>query len=551
MASRARDAYVAGQQDQTHAQIEELLESLKLVGGLGAGPNITSVHSNLPSEKEDTVAPPMSSALDQIMASYPPPSLPLVTSNGTGSPLVRSTQSSVSPPQRMAAPLPHSQFQSMDGLGVPLAGALLPSTGSTSASLVPLLSMDTSTSTLPTAQVPTASLFDSSRKRTTSSAPSGPDNARGPAKFTKLTPPLNDEEDMAADSSSSQTSLDLGASILQGPMDSMVAAPPLIHAHTYPGPSTAMSIPTSGGPTPLPLATFGTQAMPPFPSSMMHPVHGISTLNSSPLAPGQSSGPFAQWPMDMAQSAMTGVIIPPPHASPVRGYAPEGPNIHNPYMAADAMLAESMSSTPRGVSSMDLTGGMGMGPMQGAMMHGIPPGMTVGGLPSTLADVPLQSNAMMGIETVLPHRTTSQPPLTSYVKAESPSPPGVDPFGSHAPLSDMGVSRSRPTTSHGRALSLDQLKAESHNLSSPDASDDEFDDGDSDDGDDDPFHGGSDHANGRGPRRSGQGQHRSRRKAAHSEAAHSAQLLSPELKEAVDRIFLEYLNRTCSNRESL
>lgn len=46
MASQARDAYLAGGRDQTHLEIEELLESLKLVGGLGVGPTIAGVRSN-------------------------------------------------------------------------------------------------------------------------------------------------------------------------------------------------------------------------------------------------------------------------------------------------------------------------------------------------------------------------------------------------------------------------------------------------------------------------------------------------------------------------
>ncbi|KAG8896300.1 hypothetical protein FRC00_006142 [Tulasnella sp. 408] len=56
MASQARDAYLAGKRDQTHVQIEELLESLKLVGGLGVGPSIGAISSNLPyTEGQDDV----------------------------------------------------------------------------------------------------------------------------------------------------------------------------------------------------------------------------------------------------------------------------------------------------------------------------------------------------------------------------------------------------------------------------------------------------------------------------------------------------------------
>ncbi|KAG8909971.1 hypothetical protein FRC01_006618, partial [Tulasnella sp. 417] len=67
MASQARDAYLAGKQDQTHAQIEELLESLKLVGGLGVGPSIGAISSNMPhmeGQDDATMQAPASAPLE-------------------------------------------------------------------------------------------------------------------------------------------------------------------------------------------------------------------------------------------------------------------------------------------------------------------------------------------------------------------------------------------------------------------------------------------------------------------------------------------------------
>lgn len=67
MASQGRDAYLAGKQDKTHALIEELLEGLKFVGGLGVGPSIGPISSNMShieSQDDGLMQAPASTSLE-------------------------------------------------------------------------------------------------------------------------------------------------------------------------------------------------------------------------------------------------------------------------------------------------------------------------------------------------------------------------------------------------------------------------------------------------------------------------------------------------------
>lgn len=580
MASQARDAYLAGKQDQTHAQIEELLESLKLVGGLGIGPNIGAISSNIPhTEGQDdamvsatgavfegwdlfgasaaTASPHMASPLMGRFAG-PPPTAPFSSNHRSGSSpqQPRSSESannspgsSVSPPQRMSQPLPMSSLAApssvQEGFGASPAHALsispsppsMTSTSSLAAALGPLPTMGDGPSSTAMGLPPTHS-FDPSRKRTASSAPTLVDDQQGPAKVTKRSPSVEamDEANALAGASANPSAT---SSMMTG-IQSTVTAPPLLHAHTFPA-----SLPQAAPQVPFPMTGL-TAGGSPMSSTLM--VGGNNILPAQPISPpgfhGAPVSSLSGWttapPDSPGQGSPTpGVIIPPPHhpssvvsrrfsSEALRG-SPLNPSVagvgSSASMASNSAFAPALypSGLPDGLVQ-SLPGGI---PMAGG--GGLMPGSMPGGPSSSMMDVDV------GVS-------------------------GMDSFGAFA---DVALPGSRPGTSHGRPSLPDhstsaptgfgtfgKSDSQHHQQNSHDDGfdDDSDDDGDSDDGEDGRMSNPSS-VNGstNGTRRTEGGRSKRKGGGPGGEGSNAANALSPETKAVVDRVFLEYLNRVCLN----
>ncbi|KAG8899987.1 hypothetical protein FRC00_000338, partial [Tulasnella sp. 408] len=580
MASQARDAYLAGKQDQTHAQIEELLESLKLVGGLGVGPSIGAISSNMPHSEggEDALMQAPASAplegraslgasvaatgspnaLLSLMGCFAGPSPPAAPSHRSGSSPQQarlggsannSPGSSVSPPQRMSQPLPMGSLAAPNSvqemLGASPAHALsispsppsMASTSSLAAALGPLPPMEDGPGSLAIGQPPSTNSFDPARKRTASSAPTLIDNPRGPAKITKRSPSVEaaDEVNALASASPSATS-----SMMSG-IQSTVAAPPLLHAHTFPaslpqaqlaGAATQIPFPVGslapgGSPMAATLVAGNPNVMPAQPSG--YPGASVSSLSGWTTTNAATAGTDSP----VHGSPTPGVVIPPPH--------------HPSSVISRRFSSEALRGSP-------LNPGVGPSAAMGSS-QAFAPALYPSGLPDGLVQsLPMAAGGGL-IPTSLPGAGMSSM-MDVDVGAS-----GMAPLGQFV---DVALPGSRPGTSHGRPSLPDHSSSSStafgsfntpdmqHQSSQDDPVDDDSDDdGDSDDGDEGRTSNPSS-VNGsvNGSRRMEGG--RSKRKGAGSgaEGSNSANALSPEVKAVVDRVFVEYLNRICSNLDA-
>ncbi|KAG8903994.1 hypothetical protein FRB99_002406 [Tulasnella sp. 403] len=602
MASQARDAYLAGRQEQTHIQIEEMLESLKLVGGLGIGPSIGTVLSNRANPDEGDPATGLAD-VDASMAA----SAPVVTSSAamglggasstsphgkrTSAHLSRSAgsnsaspQSSVSPPQRYQTVL--SGFNpSMEGLGLAHTSSASPPapapSGSLTGAMGPLPTMDDGPSELAMAMIPSVASFDPSRKRTTASAPTLEDSFRGPAKFTKLSPPTGnaDEAVLSGTAASAATLANKpipGSAPLTVPPSALTLqppAPPLMHAHTFPG-MAAQQVPGPPVPVAAPSSLFSphmAQAVPSgLPGAMgvpMSTVAGSSSLAGVPQSSSTYPAVVASalgsgWPLDTSTPPPAGVVIPPPHTSPERRYGSDPLSGYRPGSLFPANGATPVvDSIPLPVSSLTQSASqMGQSIVDETMETGLPMGKLM--RTASVSDLPAAANLMDCDPTLSGYSTTGG--LVGMPNPVMPRglPGQGDQFPSAVPSMAMDMSLPapptvRPSTSGGRPSPPSAAPFPTkHENSSPDGSDEENDDDDSDDGDDDGpngyHHSGSVNGSTAGRRRGSmlESKHPKRRSGGGGENSGSAHALSPELKAEVDRIFLEYLNRICSNLEA-
>ncbi|KAG8862016.1 hypothetical protein FRB96_002459 [Tulasnella sp. 330] len=368
MASQARDAYLAGKQDQTHLEIEELLESLKLVGGLGVGPTITGVHSNranIDKEADGTsLSPPPGPSVptlagDIVMAGERSDSRngPTLTrsesSHSYSSAMVNGSLQPISPPHThmssLSAP-PISSFPTHKDVSTVSAMTASPPTALThnpfASSLTSFPPFDNDPGSLPMGLAPSsAGSFDAARKRTASSAPTRDDVFGGPSKITKLSPPVSELRELTPASEPSPRLVN-GVSVPSGrispPKDQSALVPqppPLVHARTFPIVGVGSMTLAGGQLPPLPMDTSGAGFSAPYmstDSSMHAPGMGIDAMTpmtfsgvrsaaTSPERPmvnsthPQMASPqgatqqLASWPSETVGSVISGMIIPPPH----------------------------------------------------------------------------------------------------------------------------------------------------------------------------------------------------------------------------------------------
>lgn len=417
------------------------------------------------------------------------------------------------------------------------------STSSLAAALGPLPTMEDGPSSTAMGQPPTHS-FDASRKRTASSAPTLVDDQQGPAKVTKRSPSVEAMDEANALAAASATA-SATSSMMSG-IQSTVTAPPLLHAHTFPaslpqaqlaGSATQVSFPMTGltgGGSPMSstLMVGGNNVLPAQPISPPG-FHGapVSSLSGWTTAPPTADSPGQGSPTP-------GVIIPPPHhpssvvsrrfsSEALRG-SPLNPSVSgvgsNASMASNSAFAPGLypSGLPDGLVQ-SLPGGI---PMAGG---GLMPGSMPGGPSSSMMDVDVGAS-------------------------------GMDSFGAFA---DVALPGSRPGTSHGRP-SIDhsasaptgfgtfgKSEPQHHQNSHDDGFDDDSDDdGDSDDGEDGRMSNPSSVNGSNGTRRAEGGRSKRKGGGPGGEGSNAANALTPETKAVVDRVFLEYLNRVCSNLDA-
>ncbi|KAG8893095.1 hypothetical protein FRC01_013776, partial [Tulasnella sp. 417] len=408
------------------------------------------------------------------------------------------------------------------------------STSSLAAALGPLPSMEDGPSSMPMGQPPSTNSFDPARKRTASSAPTLVDNPRGPAKITKRSPSVEAADEMNALAASANPS---ATSSMMSGIQSTAAAPPLLHAHTFPATLPQAQLAGAPAPIPFPLAPGGS----PMASALVAGNPNVMPAQpiSPPGFPGAQVSSLSGWTTTatgtdspVQGSPTPGVVIPPPHhsASAIsRRFSSEAlrGSPLNHAIGSSASMASNQAFAPALYPS-GLPDGLVQSLPMGAA-GGLIPGSLPGAGASSMMDVDVGASGMA--------------PLGAFV--------------------DVALPGSRPGTSHGHPSLPDHASSSTGGFSSyskPDMQhhssqddpldDDSDDDGDSDDGDEGRM---SNPSSVNGSRRSGglEGG-RSKRKGAGSgaEGSNSANSLSPEVKAVVDRVFLEYLNRICSNLDA-
>ncbi|KAG8999711.1 hypothetical protein FRB94_005964 [Tulasnella sp. JGI-2019a] len=573
MASQARDAYLAGKQDQTHLEIEELLESLKLVGGLGVGPTITGVHSNranVDMEADGTAMSPLpgpsvaplgrdqalpgrsaeprdgfSSTRTESAHSYSS-----AMSNGLQQPIspsnahmpVISSLPLQSYPHNLQDPSAPLNMVSTSPPTVLAPNLFAPSLGS-------FPPFDNDPGSLPMGLAPTAS-FDSTRKRTASSAPTRDDVFRGPNKITKLSPPGPELKELTPAKEPSPKLTHGVAAASSGRIspsrDQPALAPqppPLAHARTFPMAGIGSMALAGGQLPPLPADTAGAQFSVSFmsmESSTHTPVTAVdsmapmvySNVRSAAASPDRSSlndvhsqmaspQSTAQplWPSDAMGSVMSGMIIPPPHTTSMERHSGVGempgfrPGALVPMPSSlvapgmqPALLSDhpmsGLSGHPTQMSFESQAADAHRPPMINSMNSSSFGGRAQSSMDVDLSTPPHTHTGLMPVSPVesKPHHHTNagfphHPPST-----QAP----YEGFSSQAASQSAAVPQSRPTTASGRpspprtgAPSSSQnpssvsLKSERSD-SVPEESDDENDDdeGDSEDDEEDPGPGG-------------------------------------------------------------
>lgn len=317
-------------------------------------------------------------------------------------------------------------------------------------------------------------------------------------------------------------------------------APPLLHAHTFPNSLPQAQLSGAGAQLPFPggspLASAlaiaaaaggnpnGMPAQPTgFPGTSVSSLSGWTTTTTASGADSPAHG-----------SPTPGVVIPPPHhpgsvvsrrfsSEALRG-SPLNPGVAGGVGSSNAMASNSAFAPalyPSGLPD--------------GLVQSLPMGAGGGLMPGSLPGGP--TSGMMDVDVAA---------LGSFVDVTA-------------------LPGSRPGTSHGRPSLPDHSSSSSgggygsfsksdlqHQSSQDDPNDDDSDDdGDSDDGEDGRMSNPSSVNGSINDSRRMEGG-RSKRKGAGSgpEGSNSANALSLEVKAVVDRVFLEYLNRICSNLDA-